>query len=150
MPVLQTKYFGLIEYREEEIVQFPSGLPGFEEESHFLMLEPPADAPLVFLQSVRVPALCFLALPMLAVDPDYQLAVAGEDLATLGLATGRQPRSSGEVRCYTLIVVGGNGQISANLLAPLLINPANGRGVQAIRFDSLYSHQHLLTEVVCS
>jgi flagellar assembly factor FliW len=42
---------------------------------------------------------------------------------------------------------------TANLMAPLVINLRNRRGVQAIRQDNLYSHQHPIqptsTEVAC-
>ena len=150
MPDLLTKYFGSIEYQEDDIIQFPLGLASFEDESQFLVLEPPASAPLTFLQSVRVPGLCFLAVPMQGIDPEYKLAITREDLESLGLQISRQPRIGEEIRCFAVIVVAENGPITANLLAPVIINPANRRGVQAIRIDSIYSHQHLLTEEVCS
>jgi flagellar assembly factor FliW len=150
MPMLLTKYFGYIDYREDDVLQFRAGLPGFEAQSQFLAIEPPADAPLTYLQSVRLPGLCFLALPIQAVDPNYQLAITLEDLESLGLPTSRQPRMGEEVRCFAVIVVAESGHISANLLAPVVVNPANRRGVQAIRVDTVYSHQHPLTEALCS
>ena len=150
MPDLLTKYFGSVRYREDDVIQFPFGLASFEDESQFLVLEPPASAPLTFLQSLRVPSLCFLALPMQGIDPDYKLAITREDLESLGLPTSRQPLLGDEIRCFAVIVVAENGSVSANLLAPVILNPANRRGVQAIRIDSIYSHQHLLTEEVCS
>ena len=63
MPQVLTKYFGSLELQEEEIVRFPSGLPAFEEERQFLVIEPAANAPLAFVQSVRQPGLCFLLYP---------------------------------------------------------------------------------------
>jgi flagellar assembly factor FliW len=150
MPELLTKYFGSIEYREEDIIQFPSGLPGFEEQSLFVAIQPPAEAPLTYLQSVRLPGLCFLALPMQVVVPDYRLAITREDLESLDLATGRQPHIGEEVACFAVIVVTESGQISANLLAPIIINSARRLGLQAIRIDSIYSHQHPLTGALCA
>jgi flagellar assembly factor FliW len=150
MPVLLTRYFGSIEYGVDDVIQVPLGLASFEDESQLLMLEPPSSAPLVFLQSLRVPSLCFLALPMQGIDPNYKLNITREDLEVLGLQTDRQPRLGEEIRCFAVIVVAENGPITANLLAPVIINPANRRGVQAIRIDSIYSHQHILTEAVCS
>ena len=35
---LQTKYFGEIEYEEKDVVRFPAGIIGFEEEQAFLLL----------------------------------------------------------------------------------------------------------------
>jgi flagellar assembly factor FliW len=150
MPEILTKYFGTVEYREADILQFPAGLPGFEEQSQFLAIEPPADAPLTFLQSVRLPRLCFLALPMQGVDPNYRLAITREDLASLHLDTSQQPRIGQEIGCFAVIVVAENGHISANLLAPIVVNLANRTAVQAIRIDTVYSHQHALTEALCS
>jgi flagellar assembly factor FliW len=150
MPELLTKYFGSIQYRDEDVVEFPSGLPGFEEESQFLVMEPPASAPLAFLQSLRLPGVCFLALPMQGIDSDYKLEITREDLESLGLPTTRQPRIGDEIGCFAVIVVAENGPVTANLLAPVIVNLENRRGVQAIRIDSIYSHQHLLTEVGCS
>jgi flagellar assembly factor FliW len=150
MPNLATKYFGSIEYKEDDVVQFPSGLPGFEEELQFLVIEPPASAPLTFLQSLRHASLCFLAVPMQHADPDYQLSITREDLESLRLEIGRQPRIGADVRCFAVIAVSENGPVSANLLAPVVINAVNRRGVQAVRSDSIYSHQHLLNEALCS
>src|SRR6202049_5177293 len=115
MPEILTKYFGTVEYREADVLQFPAGLPGFEEQSQFLAIEPPADAPLTFLQSVRLPGLCFLALPMQGVVPEYQLAITREELAALHLDTSRQLRSGEEIACFPVIVVAESGRISANL-----------------------------------
>jgi flagellar assembly factor FliW len=150
MPTTLTKYFGSVEYRDCDVIHFPSGLPAFESESQFLALEPPASAPLVFLQSLHQERLCFLALPVLSIDAHYELAISADDLCFLGLDADRQPRIGTEVRCLAVVAVTENGHISANLLAPVVINPATGQGLQAIRSDSTYSHQHAVTGEACS
>ena len=88
MPLVATKYFGSMDYREESVYDFPNGLPGFEDQKQFVIIETPESAPLVFLQSLKLAELCFLALPILMVDPEYRLAVAGEDLADTGTRSG--------------------------------------------------------------
>src|SRR3954447_12698127 len=87
MPHCTTKYFGPISYEESSVLHFPSGLPGFENERRFLSLEQPAHQPLVFLQSLTLPDLCFVALPAAAVDPSYELEMEEADLELLGLAS---------------------------------------------------------------
>jgi flagellar assembly factor FliW len=138
MPQIETKYFGSIEYHEADVVQFASGLPAFEDETRFLLIEPPARAPIVFLQSVITSSLCFLTLPTLVVDPQYQVAITLEDLQSLGI-------ESAGITCLAVIAVAENGAITANLLAPVLINLDDKRGVQAIRVDSIYSHEYPVT-----
>ena len=152
MPQIPTKYFGTVEYQETDVVQFPHGLPAFEEEIQFLTMEPLAHTPMVFLQSLRNASLCFLALPILAIDPEYHLDMTQEDLDSLHLPPGRQPDIGDGIICLALIAVAADGCITANLLAPIVIHAGDHRGVQAIRVDSSYSHQHPVTakEEACS
>jgi flagellar assembly factor FliW len=152
MPHIPTKYFGNLDYQEEDVVQFPCGLPAFEEEVQFLLIEPADRAPLQFLQSVRQPGLCFLALPILVVDPGYRLAMTTEDLVSLDLDTTRQPLIGSDIECLGVLVATENQPPSVNLLAPIVINRKNRFGIQAIRVDSTYSHAHSLAgpEAVCS
>jgi len=152
MPQILSKYFGTIDYVEEQVVRFPSGLPSFEEEDQFLIIRPADRAPLVFLQSMRQPSLCFLTLPILVIDPHYHLEMTTEDLASLELDTSRQPVIDGKVDCLAVLVAPEDGPPSANLLAPIVINPQTRLGIQAIRLDSEYSHQHPLArpEDICS
>jgi flagellar assembly factor FliW len=146
MPRVMTEQFGELEYSEESALLFPRGLPGFEEARRFVLLDNPKLAPLVHLQSMETVNLCFLALPVRSVDPDYETALATEDREALG--------SSGEERQtldLVLLSVAQDGRVSANLLAPVVIDLATRRGVQSVRFDSRYSHQHPLSEVpTCS
>ncbi len=99
-------------------------------------------APIVLLQSMTRASLCFVALPLQAVDRGYQLAIAPEDLADLGLATGRQPELGAEVLALALLSLHDDSLATANLMAPVVLNVKTRRGLQAIRRDSRYSHQH--------
>jgi flagellar assembly factor FliW len=141
MPLLETKYFGTLTYTDESIFDFPQGLPAFEEEKGFVLIEAPESAPLVFLQSLARASLCFLALPILVVDQNYQLAIAPEDLEDLGLDTLRQPALGAEVMVLALVSLHDGSLASANLMAPIVLNVKTRRGRQAIRRDSHYSHE---------
>ena len=129
-------------YREESVFEFPWGLPAFEHEKHFVFIESPENAPLVFLQSLADPALCFLAFPILVVDRDYQLGIVPEDLAALELDTDRQPELGADVLVLALLSLHDGFSATANLMAPIVINLGTRRALQAIRCDSLYSHEH--------
>jgi flagellar assembly factor FliW len=152
MPVVQTSNFGSISYGPEPAIEFPRGLPGFDDRRRFVALQFPDTAPLVFLQSLEVPDLCFITMPVLAVDPQYRLEVASEDLGQLELSPMRQPRIGEDVLCLTVLSIGEGGP-TANLLAPVVVNLRNLKAVQAVAPESSYSHQHaLLAEeaLVCS
>jgi len=152
MPSIETKNFGAVSYEPESIVEFPRGLPGFEERKGFIALRFSASEPLIFLQSLEDPALCFPTLPVLVVDPKYQLRVSQEDRELTGLAVGRPLVIGQDVLCLTVVSLRENGS-SANLLAPLVVNLHNRKAVQAVAADSGYSHQHVLVPdeaAVCS
>jgi flagellar assembly factor FliW len=142
MASLLTKYFGLMECDAAAIVEFPMGLPAFEQERNFLIIEQPSMAPLLFLQSVTQPDLCFLTVPVLTLDPEYRLAIVPEDLRRLGFGEDSQPAPGGSLLCLALIAAAENGPPTANLWAPVVINLAARTGLQAIRPDSAYSPEY--------
>jgi flagellar assembly factor FliW len=139
-----TKYFGILSCREEAIFEFPRGLPAFEDEKRFVLIELRENSPLVFLQSLLQPTLCFLAFPILVVDRQYGLAVPGEDLAALDLDPHRQPALGAEVLALALLSLHDGFSPTANLMAPVVLNLKTRRGLQAIRQDQVYSHQHVV------
>jgi flagellar assembly factor FliW len=144
MNQVATKYFGKLEYNEDSLVQFPDGLPGFEDQHGFLVVQQPATQPLVFVQSITKPELCFIALPVQAACPDYRLAITPEDLEALELPSTWQPVIGQDVVCLTIISVGEDASVTANLLAPLVINMKTRRGRQPILSETEYSHRYPL------
>jgi len=152
MTLMETKNFGRISYEAQSALEFPCGLPGFEERRRFVAVRFPENDPLIYLQSLEDPDLCFITMPILAVDPNYRLKMNREDLGHLGLPAARQPRIGEDVLCVTVVAIRESGP-TANLLAPIVINLQTRRAVQAIAPQSDYSHQHELTPeetAVCS
>jgi flagellar assembly factor FliW len=140
-----TKYFGRVDCHPDAVIEFPLGLPGFENERSFLLIEQAINRPLVFLQSLSRPDLCFLTLPVRSIVPDYQLRLASEDLAALGLAEEAQPSEGGAgYLCLGIVALAEDGSATANLLSPVVIHWPSRRGVQAVQSDSDYSHRHPL------
>jgi flagellar assembly factor FliW len=151
MPYCTTKYFGPVAYEESSVLRFPAGLPGFEQERRFLSLEQPAHKPLVFLQSLSTPDLCFVALPATAIEPSYELEAEDSDLELLNVH-GSQPDFRKDLLPLALVTIAEDG-ITANLFAPVLINATNLLAVQAISPSRRYSHSHPLADIresVCS
>lgn len=142
MPVAQTRRFGALDYRSSSVLTFPLGLPGFDGHTLFTPVEQPELAPIVSLQSLNNPDLCFLAAPVTAIDPDYALSLSHEDMEHLGLDPARSPVPGVDVLPLALLCVPENGPLTANLLAPVVINLHTNVAVQAVRSDSRYSHQH--------
>ena len=152
MSITETKYFGKISFEPDSELEFPLGLPGFESRKRFVAVTLPASEPLIYLQSLEDPDLCFITMPLLAVDPHYRLNVSKEDLAVVGLAPAFQPRVGEDALCLTVLSMREDGP-TANLLAPVVVNLRNRRAVQAIALEGEYSHQYELMSAeapVCS
>jgi flagellar assembly factor FliW len=144
MRTAYTKYFGPISYSESAVVDFGDGIPGFESERSFLALTHPSQQPLVFLQSLQCPELCFLSVPVQAALPDYRLELSGHDRDALGLMENQELTSAGEVVSLTLLAMDEEALATANLMAPVVINVKNGRARQVAQTAGRYSHRHVL------
>jgi flagellar assembly factor FliW len=145
MPAIQTKYFGNIEYSDDARLHFAGGLPGFEGERWFVLVERPADRPLGFLQSLSTPELCFVTLPARSIAPDYDLRLSADDLATLGYPPAARPAIGADVLALAILSFQPDLPPTANLLAPLVVRLDTREAVQAIQTESGYSHRHALS-----
>ena len=95
-----------------------------------LAVEVPAQRPLVYLQSVEKPEVCFVSLPVRIIRPDFQVALSEEDRATLHIADDSTVRIGEDILCLALLFPS-NGALEANLGAPLVVNLHNLRCVQS-------------------
>ncbi len=143
MPVFESQRLGSLTYDTESTIEFPRGLPGFDHRRAFVAAHLPGKDPLVFLQSLEDPALCFITAPVAAIDPAYRLEVGEEDLALVGLPVSRRPVIGREALCLVVLSMREGGP-TANLLGPVLINLRNRKAVQAVSVAPGYSHQHAL------
>jgi flagellar assembly factor FliW len=144
MPQAETLHFGTIDYEDRAVVEFPRGLPAFENERGFVIIEEETTHPIVFLQSLTRPELVFMALPAQSVEPGYRLSPAPEDSEELGFEPDAELRLGEDVVALALVTVWDNQQATVNLMAPIVINVKTRRAVQVVQPWSGYSHQHPL------
>lgn len=111
------------------VYYFEDGLPGFEQEHEFRLEAPPHLAPLLLLASAVTPGLRFVCVPAQILLADYQWEPPG------GCA-------------LAILTFPETGAPTANLLAPLVLDPRTRRGAQVIQADSGYSCQHPLPRPV--
>jgi flagellar assembly factor FliW len=141
MSWLQTPQFGSLEYTPASTLEFLEGLPGFESEHRFVLVEQPAHHPLVFLQSIQTAGLCFPALPVQVVEAAYRPELGLNDLELLGFA--KQPEIGVDAVVLVLIAVHEQDP-TANLLAPVVINLKTRIAAQCVHPSMRYSHRHPL------
>jgi len=120
------------------IVTFSEGLPGFEQSRQFVLVASPALQPFTVIRGVEAEAPAFVAIDPRHVDPRYPTVLARVDLARLA-ADERDP-----LLWLAIITTHENGAITANLRAPIVINPATMRGLQLINVETDYPIAHPL------
>lgn len=132
-----TTHFGSFELRPEDVITFPSGLPGFEQARHFVLLSAPEYEPVRCLQCTDAPSPSFLVVDPRRVLEGYRTRLNQSDLVRLGAA------DDAALLWLAIVTVSDDG-LFANLRAPVVINPARMLGFQLVPSDSLYPLRHPL------
>ena len=138
---VQTTRFGPVEVPDEAVLVFPEGLIGFESCTRFAIVDRQEGRAVWWLQSLDAPEVAFILTDPAAVVPQYAPALQPTDLDELGL------ESVSEAEVHVMLVVPSDPKtITANLLGPLVINPAKRLGKQVVLFNSGYSPAHRLIQ----
>ncbi|WP_026766478.1 flagellar assembly protein FliW [Selenomonas ruminantium] len=140
MRKVNTLRFGEVEVAEDKVVHFADGIPAFEDEHEFVIVPYDEESPYVFLQSLTTPDLAFLMTVPFVFFPDYAFELDDENQGKLNLYKQE------DMLIYTLITVNG-GQVqdmTANLMAPVVINTANMQARQIVLDRSSYTTKHRL------
>lgn len=119
---------------------FPAGLPAFEQERRFRLVARPEFSPLVLLESTARPDLRFVCAPAAVLEAGYVPETSEDDEALLECGPG--DAAAGRLLCLAILTFAEAGPPTANLMAPVLLNPAAGRGVQSIQSTADYSCCH--------
>ena len=142
---IETTRFGSLSVDAPKMLTFPDGLPGFEGCRQFTLLphhmaEGGKGSPFVWLQSLERGDLAFLAIEPHSVFPDYAPRVPRAELDSLCLDGAAVPR------LYSLLTVpqGDPSGITANLMAPILINSSAGVAKQVVLNTDQYGLRHRL------
>ena len=140
MSKVYTSRFGEIEVDEKKIVHFQNGIPAFEDEHEFIILPYDEESPYYFMQSIKSPDLAFLLTIPFLFFPDYSFEIDEETEKELDIT------NQDEIFYYTMVTIP-NGSIrymTANLLAPIVLNSKNMQAKQVVLEKSNYTTKHRL------
>ncbi len=139
---LETKHFGEIEISADEVIAFPRGLIAFEDKKSFVLIDNEDEKlPFSWLQSVDDPALCFVVMNPFVFKKDYEFDIPQDAVSELEI------KAAEDVCVLAILVIPEDvGKMTANLLAPLVINTRNRKGKQIILDDKRYTTRHLVME----
>jgi len=140
MKKVNTLRFGEIEVEEEKVVRFEDGIPAFEDEHEFLIIPYDEESPYVFLQSLSTPDLAFLMTMPFVFFPEYEFELDDDSQEKLAI------KEQEEMLIYTFLTIP-NGKVSemtANLMAPVVVNTTNMQARQIVLDKSRYTTKHRL------
>jgi flagellar assembly factor FliW len=109
-----------------------SPLPGFPEFRDYVLVTADGDGLLFWLQSMDADGPRFLAIPPARYFPDYAPALPDQVLADLGL----DDAAGALLFCLVTVPAEGVAGATANLRAPVVLNPATWRATQVVLPDS--------------
>lgn len=125
--------------RIEQVYRFPQGIPAFEQHRQFRLIESAEFAPLVILESECAARVRFVCAPARALMPGFEFELTAEEADVLGTGGG-----GAGLLVYVILTFREGAAPTANLMAPVVLNPATGVGLQSVQAGSAYSHIHPL------
>jgi flagellar assembly factor FliW len=132
--------FGTFEVGPTEIINFPSGMPGFEACRKFVLLSSAELGVFQCLRSIEGPAASFVVVDPRRVLASYRTALSQADLVRLGTSP------DGALLWLAIVTLeDATGQAHVNLRAPVVINPQTMVGFQLMPSNSLYPLRHPLS-----
>lgn len=132
--VIRSRRFGTYEVPEARVITFGSGLIGFPDLQRFALLEPTRpQSPFRYLISVDLPEIAFVVCNPGDFWPGYVAEVPAP------------ADSHGELAVLVMVTVPANlREMTANLMAPLVIDSESRRGAQIVIDTGRYSTRHPL------
>lgn len=136
---IQTKFHGLIEIDPKESWNFPKGIPGFEDQTEFILLPIEGNNAFQVLQSTKQANTAFIVANPYTLVEDYSFEIdeptidlleiiKPEDVMALGILSMKQPFE----------------QSTINLQAPLIFQLQNRKAKQMILNDNRFEVRHTI------
>lgn len=125
--LIDTDRFGTFDTKDSKLIEFPQGLPGFEDLRYFIILEIGHTRPIYWLQSTENK---YIALPVILtfeILEDYYIDIRDNELEELNV------ESQNDLLIMNVVVIPeAIEKMTVNLAAPIVINAVRGVGKQII------------------
>ena len=135
-----TSRFGAIEVGEDRIINMRRGLIGFPDARRFAILRPNPNSALFWFQCLDDPELAFVITDPRLFVPDFVISFGP------GVLRALEASDPSRLEIYALVTIppGQPAEMTANLIGPIVLNPASRLAEQLVVEDSPFSHKHPL------
>jgi len=134
---INTANFGEISIEPSQIIQFPEGLPGFEDEKEFVLLnnyDTEDPVPFMWLQAAKNPDLALVVAIPFFLKPTYEFELPEDVVNRLKI------KEPAQVGVYTICKVADKVEnLTFNLASPIIINAMTHIGEQVVLDNSPYT-----------
>ena len=137
----ETARFGSLEIQDKDILLFTDALYGFDREKEFalLPLDPKIESPMEWLQSLRTRELAFILTDPFLFVPEYEMVLSDSERTQLEI------KSTESVIVRVIVTIPKvHTEMTANLVAPLVINQRKGLAKQIVLTSAEYDTKHPL------
>lgn len=134
MMEIQTKQFGTLQVDEGDVYQFSIPMFGLEEYTQFVLIRPDESLPFAYLQSTQDPYISLLLADPFVFHSSYEFDLPEKELELLHNPT------PDDLAVWVTVTLKDTLQNSMmNLLAPLVFNHKQKRGLQVVLHNSGYA-----------
>lgn len=130
--VIKTNYFGELEIDEEYIFHFKDGMLGFEDLHDYVLISEESTAPFKWLISVDEPEIGFPLLSPWHIDVFYDPGIKYD--------------MEKQVLFVVITLEDENGEMSANMKAPVIFNIEEQTGEQIILPSDKYTTNYVIAK----
>lgn len=138
---ISTSYHGDIKIDNQQTLTFNQGIPGFLEETEFVILPLPEAEAFQVLQSIQTKEVAFIITDPFQFFLDYDFQLEPQEIEKLQL------QQVEDAAVYVLLTMSNSVEkITANLQAPVIINTKKQLAKQVILMNTAYETKHRLFE----
>ncbi len=132
---ITTSRFGTINVDGKNIIEFVSPIIGFEGLTRYTLLDHADNSPFKWLQSLDEPSLAFVVTNPKFFAIPYEFMLPEDTVHRLGI------KQVEDVLVFTIVNIPNEnpGLMTANLLAPIVVNQANLHAMQVVLQDTQYT-----------
>ena len=140
MTTMRAGYPELVEVDDDQLFEFYPGLSGFEDQNRYALMDDDGSM-LQWLQAVGAPSVCFGVVDPWGFLSDYAFELPDADADALGV------KGSNDVIVRVILTLRSPmAAITANLMAPLVINLTTRLGRQVVLQDSDFPARYAIFE----
>lgn len=135
---IHSNLLGELEFDDNMSIHFSQGIPGFENDKQFILIPMEVNSPFFYLQSINNEDLCLLLADPFVFFPDYEIDIDDLEMQKLDF-----DNEKAQLAIYLVLSVPADfKQTTANLRAPIVINPDKRKGMQYISSKTVYTTRH--------